>query len=81
MKLKNKRIKFKLTEHNHLIIDCKVNGVYSKFLIDTGASYSCYEFIIIEKYNINLKISKEIASSATDKIKEDFFIQKIIYWK
>ena len=70
--MKNKRIKFKLTEHNHLIIDCKVNGVYSKFLIDTGASYSCMNSLLSEKYNINLKISKEIASSATDKIKKTF---------
>tara|TARA_X000000950_G_scaffold227085_1_gene274108 strand:- start:35501 stop:35908 length:408 start_codon:yes stop_codon:yes gene_type:complete len=70
--LKNK-IKFSITNSNHLILSCKVNNIKGRFILDTGASNSCINSIKANKYKINFKFSKEIASTATNKIDNTFF--------
>jgi len=72
--LKKKAIKrFTITESNHIIIECKLNNVESRFLLDTGASNSCVNYLSTEKFKISLKKSDEKASSATDNIDEIFY--------
>ena len=69
-------IPFKILSTNHIIIDARVNNVSGKFLIDTGASYSCIDINKSKKFKLNFEKSKEIASSATNEIKETFISKK-----
>ena len=72
--MKNKTpISFILTKSNHIIIDCEVNFTIGKFLIDTGASNSCINYLFAKKFNIKSEISNEKASSATNKVHETYY--------
>jgi predicted nucleotidyltransferase len=42
-KKENKKIKFKITKTQHLLIKAKINGVSGNFILDTGASNSCVD--------------------------------------
>lgn len=70
--------KFRIINSNHIVIDLRLNNVYGKFIVDTGASNSCVDFFSIKKFNININKSKEIASSATGDIEEIFHSEKNI---
>jgi len=59
---------FKITETNHLIISCKINGVEGNFIIDSGASNSCVDTNLTSKYKLKTSLSQENASSATNTI-------------
>ena len=59
---------FKITETNHLIISCKINGVEGNFIIDSGASNSCVDTNLTSKFKLKTSLSQENASSATDTI-------------
>lgn len=61
-----------ITESNHIIIICKVNSVKGRFIIDTGASNSCIDYLLVKKFNLNFIKSNEKVSSATNKINETF---------
>ena len=63
---------FVLTKSNHIQIECEVNYVSGIFLVDTGASNSCINYLSASKFNIEFKKSNEIASSATNKISETY---------
>jgi len=39
-----KRIKFKVSKTQHLLIKGKINGIEGNFILDTGASNSCVDF-------------------------------------
>ena len=52
---KESEITLKLTKSNHIIIECKVNSINGKFIIDTGASNSCINYLSAEKFNLILK--------------------------
>ena len=64
---------FIITESNHIIILCKVNSIISRFIVDTGASNSCINYLSKEKFNLNIKKSNEKASSATNEITNIFY--------
>lgn len=65
LKKKNyKKIKFKLTRTQHLLIKAKINGVLGNFILDTGASNTCIGFESIELFNVTAKKSKTKASGA-----------------
>lgn len=64
--------KFFVTSTNHLIIKCKINNIEGDFIIDTGASNSCINYLSASKFNVEFKKSNEIASSATTKINETY---------
>lgn len=66
-------ISFILTSSNHIQIECKVNNVSGVFLVDTGASNSCIDYLSASKFNLKLKKSSEIASSATNQISETYY--------
>lgn len=63
-KEKYKKIKFKVTRTQHLLIKAKINGVSGNFILDTGASNSCVGFESIEHFELNAKKSKTKASGA-----------------
>jgi len=59
-----KKIKFKVTKTQHLLIKAKINGVSGDFILDTGASNTCIGFESIELFNVTAKKSKTKASGA-----------------
>ncbi len=63
---------FKITETNHLIISCKINGVEGNFIIDSGASNSCVDTNLTSKFKLKTSLSQENASSATNTISKTY---------
>jgi len=59
-----KKIKFKVSKTQHLLIKVKINGVKGNFILDTGASSSCVGFESIELFLLEAKKSKTQASGA-----------------
>ena len=59
-----KKIKFKVSKTQHLLIKAKINGVKGNFILDTGASNSCIGFESIELFQLNATDSKTQASGA-----------------
>jgi hypothetical protein len=63
-KNKYKKITFKVSKTQHLLIKISINGVKGNFILDTGASNSCVGFEGIEKFNLQPEKSKTKASGA-----------------
>lgn len=63
-KEKYKKINFKVSKTQHLLIKAKVNGVKGNFILDTGASNSCVGFEGIELFQLNAGTSTTTASGA-----------------
>jgi predicted aspartyl protease len=63
-KEKYKKIKFKVSKTQHLLIKAKINGVKGNFILDTGASNSCIGFESIELFQLQANDSKTQASGA-----------------
>ena len=63
-KEKYRKIKFKVTKTQHLLIKAKINGVKGNFILDTGASNSCVGFESIETFVLKAENSKTKASGA-----------------
>jgi predicted aspartyl protease len=59
-----KKIKFKISKTQHLLIKAKINGVKGNFILDTGASSSCVGFESIELFLLEAQKSKTQASGA-----------------
>ena len=59
-----KKIKFKVSKTQHLLIRASINGVKGNFILDTGASSSCVGFESIELFLLEAKKSKTQASGA-----------------
>ena len=71
MKKENK-VGFLLTSSNHILIECEINYVSGIFIVDTGASNSCINYLSASKFNIEFEASNEKASSATSEINETY---------
>lgn len=63
-KEKYKKINFKVSKTQHLLIKANINGVSGNFILDTGASNSCVGFESIEFFNLKAGRSKTKASGA-----------------
>jgi hypothetical protein len=63
-KEKYKKINFKVSKTQHLLIKASVNGVKGNFILDTGASNSCVGFESIELFQLNAGKSKTKAAGA-----------------
>lgn len=63
-KEKYKKIKFKITKTQHLLIKAKINGVVGNFILDTGASNSCVGFESVAIFQLQAEDSKTKASGA-----------------
>lgn len=59
-----KKINFKVSKTQHLLIKASINGVTGNFILDTGASNSCVGFESIEHFNLKAGKSKTKASGA-----------------
>ncbi|MBC7605860.1 MAG: clan AA aspartic protease [Burkholderiales bacterium] len=59
-----KKIKFKVTKTQHLLIKASVNGVKGDFILDTGASNSCVGFESISLFKLTAAKSKTQAAGA-----------------
>lgn len=63
-KEKYKKVKFKITKTQHLLIKAKINGVVGHFILDTGASNSCVGFEHVALFRLNAEDSITKASGA-----------------
>ena len=70
---KEKTISFQITKSNHILIECKINYVSGIFIVDTGASNSCINYLSASKFNLEFQKSNETASSATNEISETYY--------
>ena len=59
-----KKIKFKVSKTQHLLIKASINGVKGSFILDTGASNSCVGFEVVELFQLNPGTSKTKAAGA-----------------
>lgn len=59
-----KRIKFKISKTQHLLIKGKINGIEGSFILDTGASNSCVDFEGIERFILSAADSETKAAGA-----------------
>jgi len=59
-----KKINFKVSKTQHLLIKATINGINGNFILDTGASNSCVGFEGIEKFELKAGKSKTKASGA-----------------
>lgn len=59
-----KKVKFKITKTQHLLIKATINGVTGNFILDTGASNSCVGFESVDLFFLDAKKSKTKASGA-----------------
>ena len=59
-----KRIKFKISKTQHLLIKGKINGIEGSFILDTGASNSCVDFEGIERFELSADDSDTKAAGA-----------------
>lgn len=63
-KEKYRKIKFKVTKTQHLLIKATLNGVKGHFILDTGASNSCVGSDNIKAFELIASHSKNKASGA-----------------
>jgi predicted aspartyl protease len=63
-KEKYKKINFKVSKTQHLLIKATVNGIKGNFILDTGASNSCVGFNEIELFQLKAGKSKTQAAGA-----------------
>ena len=61
---KYKKVKFTILKTQHLLIKCRVNGIYGNFILDTGASNSCVGIDKIEKFQLLTEFSETKAAGA-----------------
>ena len=59
-----RRIKFKITSTNHLVIKGRINGELGNFILDTGASNSCVGFDVVEQFKLHALDSMTLAAGA-----------------
>ncbi len=59
-----KKIIFKVSKTQHLILKATINGIKGIFILDTGASNSCVGFESIVFFNLDATKSKTKASGA-----------------
>ncbi len=63
-KEKYKKIRFRVTKTQHLLVRAEINGVRGNFILDTGASNSCVDFTSIDLFRLNAAHSKTKAAGA-----------------
>jgi Aspartyl protease len=59
-----KKISFKVSKTQHLLIKASINGVKGNFILDTGASNSCVGFESIELFKLTAGNSETKAAGA-----------------
>ncbi|SCY27303.1 retropepsin-like aspartic protease [Flavobacterium caeni] len=59
-----RKIKFRVTRTQHLLIKAKINGISGDFILDTGASNSCVDFSGVSVFGLTAGHSKTKAAGA-----------------
>lgn len=59
-----KKIKFKVSKTQHLLLKASINGVKGNFILDTGASNSCIGFESVTLFQLHATKSKTKAAGA-----------------
>jgi predicted aspartyl protease len=59
-----KKVSLKKINTNHFEVKAKINGVKGRFILDTGASNSCIDINLSEKFKLKLKDSETKAAGA-----------------
>jgi predicted aspartyl protease len=59
-----KKIKLKYTKTSHFKISAKINGIKGDFIVDTGASNTCIDPNLIDKFNLLSEESDTKAAGA-----------------
>lgn len=59
-----KKIKFRISKTNHLLLRASINGIKGDFILDTGASNSCVGFDQTEFFHLQPRNSKTKAAGA-----------------
>jgi len=59
-----KKINFKVSKTQHLLIKASINGVFGNFILDTGASNSCVGFESIALFDLHAGTSSTRAAGA-----------------
>ena len=69
MKKKKKKISLEITSSKHLVCVLKLNNKDAIFLVDTGASNSCFDVLKKNKYNLQSRgVEVELTSAAEKKL-------------
>jgi len=69
LKKKKKKISLKITLSKHLVCVLKLNNKDAIFLVDTGASNSCFDILKKNKYNLQPRgVEVELTSAAEKKL-------------
>ncbi|PHQ56045.1 MAG: acid protease [Lutibacter sp.] len=58
------RLKLKKINTNHFELKAKLNGIKGRFILDTGASNSCVDINLAEKFKLEVKDSDTKAAGA-----------------
>lgn len=58
------QIDLKKINTNHFEIKVKLNGIKGRFILDTGASNSCVDITLADKFNLNVEDSETKAAGA-----------------
>ena len=58
------KIKLKKINTNHFEVKAKINGIKGRFILDTGASNSCVEITLAEKFKLDVEDSETKAAGA-----------------
>jgi predicted aspartyl protease len=61
---KYKKINFRFTKTQHLLVKASINGISGNFILDTGASNSCVDFESIALFGLTAGRSKTKAAGA-----------------
>lgn len=59
-----KRIPFRVTRTNHLLVRASVNGIPGRFILDTGASNSCVGLAEVDHFGLSSNHSEVLAAGA-----------------
>jgi predicted aspartyl protease len=59
-----KKINFKVSKTQHLLVKASINGIKGNFILDTGASNTCVGFESIELFQLTAGSSKTKAAGA-----------------
>ena len=87
MKIKKKKILLEITASKHIVCNLKINNKRARFLVDTGASNSCFDIMKKEKYNIQSKgkeieltsaAEKKMGAISSDNCKLTFNLHKVL---
>ena len=58
------KIKLKKINTNHIEVKAKLNGVKGRFILDTGASNSCVDITLVDKFKLRAEDSETKAAGA-----------------